>query len=165
MDRLWTPWRFHYVSQTSSSSVAKKEDCVFCSLRDSCSDDSNYILSRNSTCFVILNLFPYTTGHLMVVPYRHLPFLTDLDEKETAEMMSLAQKSQRALQEIYRPQGFNMGINMGCCAGAGIENHIHLHLLPRWSGDSNFMTVVSETRVLPETLACTYQKLLPFFSK
>lgn len=160
MDHLWTPWRFRYVSQ-----AGKPETCVFCEVasRDPSRDREQLILYRGKSNFIILNLFPYTTGHVMVVPYAHLANLPDLDAQTTGEMMALAQRLQKALEEAYHPGGFNLGMNMGRPAGAGIEAHVHLHLLPRWNGDTNFMTVVGETRVLPEDLSTTYDKLAVYF--
>lgn len=164
MDRLWTPWRFQYVSQPSSSLSPDEEGCILCFLPQASSDSLSWILYRGRTCYVILNRYPYTNGHLMIVPFRHFPLLEDLDEEESLEMMLLARRAQSALRQAYNPEGFNLGMNLGSCAGAGIAGHLHLHLLPRWSGDSNFMTVIGETRVLPETLESTYHKLLPFFT-
>lgn len=162
MDRLWTPWRFQYVSQPSSSST-EEEDCFLCSLPRSAADTNSYVLHRGAHCYVLLNRYPYTNGHLMIVPFRHLPFLEDLNDEESIEMMLLARRAQTALRQAYRPEGFNLGMNLGSCAGAGVAGHLHLHLLPRWSGDTNFMTVTGETRVLPEDLSSTYEKLRPFF--
>ncbi len=161
MERLWTPWRFSYISQPAAS--VEKTDCIFCSLLRADRDRDHFLLYRGPSCFVLLNRFPYTSGHLMISPYRHVPLLTHLRPEETEEMMSLAQRAQAALSERYRPEGFNIGMNLGACAGAGVAGHVHLHVVPRWVGDSNFMTVLGETRVLPETLEQTFEKLLPFF--
>ena len=162
MDILWSPWRFRYVSE-----VAKKSGCVFCEKAAARPDQdrANLILHRASRNLVILNLFPYTTGHAMVAPYAHVAKLADLDAETLAEMMALAQKLEAALASAYQPHGFNMGMNLGRSAGAGIADHVHLHFLPRWFGDSNFMTVVGETRVQPEDLATTYDKLARFFAR
>jgi len=160
MDYLWSPWRYQYVSRGSESSA-----CVFCEKIQNQRDEENYILHRGRLNYVLLNLYPYTTGHLMIVPYAHVPDLSGTPQETLAEMMALAQTAERALGAEYRPDGFNAGLNIGQCAGAGVAGHLHLHLLPRWFADSNFMTVVGETRVLPEDLPTTYRKLLPHFQK
>jgi len=156
MDYLWSPWRFRYVSEG-----VKGEGCVFCEVahRDSAHDREHLVLHRGRFSFVLLNLFPYTTGHVMVVPYAHVPYLADLDAATLSEMMELARRTEAALKASYRAEGYNLGMNLGQCAGAGVADHLHLHVLPRWTGDSNFMTVVGETRVLPEDLLTTYDKL------
>ena len=160
MDILWSPWRFHYVSE-----VVKKGGCVFCekAAADRSRDRENLILYRGQSNYILLNLYPYTTGHAMVAPYAHVARLADLDAESLKEMMALAQRLEAALAAAYKPEGFNLGMNLGRCAGAGVADHVHLHFLPRWFGDSNFMTVVGETRVQPEALATTYAKLAPFF--
>ncbi len=156
MDYLWSPWRFRYVSEG-----VKREGCVFCEVAryDPADDREHLVLHRARFNFVLLNLFPYTTGHVMVVPYAHAPYLADLDAATLGEMMELARRAEAALKAGYRAEGYNLGMNLGQCAGAGVADHLHLHVLPRWSGDSNFMTVVGETRVLPEDLLTTYDKL------
>jgi ATP adenylyltransferase len=133
---------------------------VFCGIAASPDKDaSNFVLHRGEHAFVLLNLYPYITGHLMVVPYLHTSEFDAVPKEITDEMMDLAKRSQTALREVYSPSGFNMGMNLGSAAGAGIADHIHIHLLPRWSGDTNFMTTVGESRVIPEALEATYQKL------
>lgn len=159
MDYLWSPWRYQYVSQGSEPS-----GCIFCERPQNPADEQNYILHRGRLNYVLLNLYPYTTGHLMIVPYAHVPDLAGTAPEALAEMMALAQVAERALGAEYRPDGFNAGFNIGQCAGAGVAGHLHLHLLPRWFADSNFMTVVGETRVLPEDLSTTYRKLRPHFA-
>ena len=154
MDYLWTPWRYRYIADAS-----KDEGCVFCSAVALNNDRQALIVLRGVKNFVILNAFPYTSGHVMVVPYQHTADLPATDPETLAEMMVLAQRVQVALENIYHPQGYNLGMNLGRAAGAGVTGHLHLHVLPRWSGDSNFMTVVAETRVEPEDLSTTYQKL------
>jgi ATP adenylyltransferase len=154
MDRLWSPWRYRYVSQASPA-----DECIFCAKPADGDDAANLILHRARHNFVLLNLFPYTTGHLMVAPYAHVAELEDLPDEAACEMMRLAQASVRILRRVYRPQGFNAGLNLGACAGAGVAGHLHLHVLPRWTGDANFMTVVGETRVMPEELSETWRKL------
>jgi ATP adenylyltransferase len=160
MDYLWSPWRFRYVSE-----AAKDNGCVFCdkAAADPGEDRPNFILHRGRANFVLLNLFPYTTGHGLIAPYAHVPFLNEVPPDTLTEMMVLAQKVEAALQEIYKPEGYNLGMNLGRCAGAGVAGHVHLHLLPRWTGDSSFMTTIGETRVQPEDLLITYDKLVPFF--
>jgi ATP adenylyltransferase len=159
MDRLWAPWRLSYVTATPAPAA----DCIFCDAH--LAPAPELLLLRGRHSFVILNLYPYNNGHLMVVPNRHLSTLEALTRDEQAELMQLARLSEMALNEAYRPHGINVGINLGKAAGAGIENHLHIHLVPRWSGDTNFMTAVGETRVLPEDLAATTARLKPIFKK
>lgn len=160
MDTLWSPWRYRYVSRQAES-----PGCVFCRIaEDPRTDEANFVLFRGSHVYVVLNRFPYSTGHLMVVPYAHVPALSGLSDECLTEMMVLARKAEKALGEVYRPGGFNMGLNLGECAGAGIAGHLHLHVLPRWTGDANFMTTIGETRVIPEDLPGTWTKLQPHFA-
>lgn len=160
MDRLWTPWRLGYVTTASKESPG----CVFCDAlsRDS---DAPLIVFRGASCYVILNLYPYNNGHLMVVPRRHVGRLAGLSSEELMEMMGLTRAVEMALQELYQPHGFNMGLNLGKPAGAGVLDHLHMHVVPRWNGDTNFMTVVGETRVLPEELAQTADRLRPILAR
>jgi ATP adenylyltransferase len=163
MEFLWSPWRNHYVT---SGQAKQFEGCVFCSFAAPAApefDDEHYILFRGQHNFLLLNLFPYTTAHLMIVPYLHVAELAAVAKPITDEMMDLAKVAQRAIGLEYNPDGYNLGMNLGGAAGAGIAAHLHLHLLPRWSGDANFMTTVGETRVLPESLGNTYQKLKKHF--
>ena len=153
MDYLWTPWRYRYIAQ-----AGKHDSCIFCDAAAG-DDATSFIILRGRKNYVILNRFPYTTGHVMIVPYAHLAELRECDAETLGEMMSLAQRVQLALESVYHPEGYNLGMNLGRCAGAGVQGHIHLHVLPRWSGDANFMTTVSETRLEPEELATTYEKL------
>jgi ATP adenylyltransferase len=146
-----------------TAAPAPPTDCIFCDARES--RDHDLVLLRGRQCFVILNLYPYNNGHLMVVPNRHVCTLESLDEPERNELMALTRVSEMALTEAYHPQGMNIGINLGKAAGAGIENHLHVHLVPRWSGDTNFMTAVGQTRVLPEDLRETAARLRPIFQK
>jgi ATP adenylyltransferase len=159
MERLWTPWRLAYVTGGSDAG-----DCVFCSALTS-ADAEPLLLFRGSTCFVILNLFPYNNAHLMVVPNRHVATLSATTAEERCELIHLAGVAETAITEAYAPHGMNMGINLGKPAGAGVPGHLHMHVVPRWNGDTNFMTVVGETRVLPEELPQTAGKLRPIFER
>ena len=158
MDYLWTPWRYQYIT-----SIKTCDRCVFC-LEPSTEDDKAFILFRGKFNFVILNIFPYTSGHLLVTPYQHIARFEECSDDQLTEMIRLAQRCQRAIQQTYDADGFNIGMNLGRCAGAGVEHPLPLHVVPRWVGDSNFMTVLGETRVLPESLEATYSKLKPLFS-
>ena len=188
MDRLWTPWRYSYITRADEQSrtgvppaladwpAAEDKHCVFCNMiaatdyaiahgmEQEFAEQASHIVHRGSHCFLCLNAYPYATGHLLIVPYLHLHSLAKLPPDAAQEMMSLAQQSESALRTIYRPDGLNLGMNLGEAAGAGIAEHIHLHALPRWVGDTNFMTVTGETRVLPETLDVTWTKLREAFS-
>jgi len=159
VDVLWSPWRYEYI--TGESGPARGGDsCVFCELLESpASDEEKFILMRAGLNFVLLNIYPYGTGHLMIVPYEHVADLDKANKQTTDEMMDLMKLCQTALAEIYAPQGFNMGINLGKAAGAGVAGHFHMHILPRWIGDVNFMTSIGETRTMPEDLETTYKKL------
>jgi ATP adenylyltransferase len=157
MDRLWSPWRYRYVSGDLHGG-----ECVFCA-KPAEEDQQGLILFRARHNFVLLNLFPYTTGHLMVAPYAHLANLEDLPEETAVEMLELARRAVVCLKRVYRPEGLNVGLNLGQCAGAGIADHLHLHVLPRWTGDANFLSTIGETRVLPEDLGETWRKLSAAF--
>jgi len=159
MDYLWTPWRFTYVSEPDTS-----PRCVFCRTPEETQDERTYIVHRARNNYLILNLYPYTVGHLMIVPYRHIDTLEQGEAEELREMMELARRAESALRKVYRPQGINLGMNIGKSAGAGVAGHIHMHVLPRWEADANFFSVVGETRVLPEELAVTWRKLRREFS-
>jgi ATP adenylyltransferase len=154
--RIWAPDRFKYVTDASKDI---EEDCIFCAKPAEEDDAANLIVHRGERSFVILNLFPYTNGHLMVAPYEHTGRLQDLPVETTAEMMALAQRAMGRLEEVYEPHGFNVGLNQGRVAGAGVEHHIHLHVVPRWGGDTNFMPVIADTRVMPQTLEQSYESL------
>ena len=154
MDYLWTPWRYAYVSGTE-----KTTGCVFCDAPKEKDDSKARIVCRGEHCFVILNTYPYTPGHVMVVPYTHLDELRKLPSPAADEMMALSQRMESVLRELYHPDGINLGMNIGKAAGAGIAGHIHMHVLPRWVADANFVSVVGETRVLPEMLEDTWAKL------
>jgi ATP adenylyltransferase len=157
VDVLWSPWRYDYIT---ASGAAKTSGCVFCDiLNNSASDEDNFILHRAEFNFVILNVYPYTSGHLMVVPYMHLADIDAAEKAATDEMMDLVKRSKTAISETYAPDGINLGMNLGQAAGAGVAGHYHMHVLPRWVGDVNFMTAIGETRTIPEILPDTYAKL------
>jgi len=184
MERLWTPWRYQYVSRAQESScpgvpialrawaesAAEAGDCVFCNMIAAVdyavahgmpadeADKAAHLLVRAEHCFLCLNAFPYATGHILLVPYRHVDSLAALPPEEAAELMALAQRVESVLRAVYRPGGMNFGLNLGEAGGAGIASHIHMHALPRWIGDTNFMTVTADTRVLPEALDTTWTR-------
>jgi ATP adenylyltransferase len=159
MDHLWTPWRFHYIS-----SSRRKTACIFCRLASQTENRESFILLSQEHTFLCLNTFPYTTGHLLIVSRRHVATLVDLSLAELNEMIALARECERVLQEVYQPDGFNVGFNLGKSAGAGVAGHVHLHVVPRWEGDANFVSVIGQTRVVPEDLEATFDKLAPHFS-
>ncbi|HEX8071150.1 MAG TPA: HIT domain-containing protein [Pyrinomonadaceae bacterium] len=161
MDRLWTPWRYQYIKGAGAAEGAGDAAvCVFCALRDDPDNDArNYVVHRARANFVVLNLYPYTNGHLLVIPYEHAADLDAVAKETTDEMMDLAKRATTILRAAYRPHGFNLGMNLGQAAGAGVAAHLHLHVLPRWTGDASFMTTAGETRVLPEDLQTTYDRL------
>jgi len=154
VDYLWSPWRYQYLT-----SPQEAEGCIFCAIAVDDHDERNLIVYRGSHNFIVLNLFPYTSGHLMVVPFAHAAELCQLDEDAATEMMALTRLAERRLRAIYRPDGLNVGMNIGKSAGAGIAGHIHMHVLPRWHADANFMTTIAETRVLPEDLHVTWRRV------
>ena len=155
-ERIWAPWRLAYVKDASKDSA---DECIFCAKPAEEDDESNLIVHRGELCFVILNLYPYTNGHLMVAPYEHTASLPELDADTVAEMMALGQRAMRLLERTYEPHGYNVGFNQGRVAGAGVEHHIHMHVVPRWGGDTNFMPVLADVRVMPQTLDQTYAAL------
>ena len=160
MDLLWSPWRYDYIKSGDRQPSAESSGCVFCDILSSpATDEEKFILHRAGFNFVILNIYPYISGHLMVVPFRHLAELDEAEKAATDEMMDLSKKCQTALREVYGPNGFNLGMNLGKAAGAGVAEHFHMHILPRWVGDANFMTSVGQTRTIPEDLQTTYDKL------
>ena len=184
MDRLWTPWRYSYITAAETTGRRKgvpesldgwpageDKNCVFCNMIAAVdfairngmdveeAERAVYLVERETTCFVCLNAFPYGTGHVMIVPYEHNDSLAGLPTETAQEMMQTMQRVEKCLEEVYHPDGFNFGMNLGQAAGAGIAEHLHIHGLPRWSGDVNFMTTIGETRVLPETLDVTWKKV------
>ena len=157
MDYLWTPWRYAYIT-TAGKNEGRADGCIFCGL-PKLPDQESKVVYRGKHCYIILNSFPYTSGHVMVVPFAHLDELQKLPEAAAHEMMALSQKMESVLRQVYTPDGINLGMNIGRAAGAGVTGHIHMHVLPRWVGDTNFMTVTGESRVLPEALEETWRKL------
>jgi ATP adenylyltransferase len=159
MDYLWTPWRYAYVT-----SADRTPGCIFCEAAKSSDDRKSRIVYRGRDCFIILNTFPYTPGHVMVVPYAHLDELQHLSSEAAHEMIELCQRIENVLRQLYTPDGVNLGMNIGKAAGAGVAGHIHMHMLPRWVADANFLSVVGETRILPETLEVTWERMRREFS-
>jgi ATP adenylyltransferase len=160
MERLWTPWRRAFIEGAADNASTQ---CFLCAAPAAHDDRANLILTRAESVFALLNLYPYNSGHLMVAPYAHTGELANLDASIAAELMHVTQRSVAALQRVYRPDAFNVGMNLGKAAGAGVPDHLHIHVVPRWNGDTNFMPVLSETKVLPETLDQTYERLEPYF--
>jgi ATP adenylyltransferase len=156
MDYLWTPWRYQYMTQINEG---QQPECIFCDALERGRDEETLIVHRGSKAFIILNRFPYTSGHVMIVPYAHVAELNLCEAGALQEMMELAQKVEVVFRKEYKPDGMNLGMNLGRAAGAGVAGHLHLHVLPRWIGDSSFMTVTGETRVHPEELQTSYQRL------
>jgi len=150
---LHAPWRIKYIA------MPKTDECIFCTKPREWKDEDNYIVHRGSKCFIILNMFPYNTGHVMIAPYRHTSSLEDLTDDESLDLMKLTSLALKILRKAYAPDGFNIGANIGDAAGAGIVGHVHLHVVPRWIGDTNFMVVISNTKVIPEMLKSTFEKL------
>ena len=153
MKQIWAPWRIEYIE------MEKPEECILCDKPKQKDDASNYILYRGDRNFIILNKYPYNPGHLMIVPYRHLAKLDELTDAERCDHFEIVSRSVKVLRQVFKPAGFNIGINTGRAAGAGIDDHIHTHVVPRWAGDTNFMTVMSDIKVIPDALAKTYEKL------
>ena len=183
MDRLWTPWRYDYITGAKNASrkgvpealnawPGEDQHCVFCNLIRSVqwaleqggelaaqAEKAGFIVARLRTCFVCLNAFPYSSGHLLLLPYRHTDSLAKLDPPEAGELMQVAQRAETALRDVYQPEGINLGLNLGEAAGAGVAAHLHFHMLPRWYGDHNFMSVTADTRILPESLETTWARV------
>ena len=158
MENLWAPWRMTYILEED-----KPEGCIFCLASDGKGAD-DLVLGVGEHCLVMMNKFPYNNGHLLVAPRRHLPGLDRLSDEEMTDLLATVRLSMQALKEVMNPEGFNVGLNLGRVAGAGIEEHMHFHVVPRWGGDTNFMTVFGEVRVIPEHIRATYDKLRPFFA-
>jgi len=160
MDHLWSPWRFRYLAEPRKHDAG----CVFCVIAESVEDEVNLVVHRGKLNFVVLNRYPYTSGHVMVIPYEHASSLAAIPAETAAEMMELTRQAESCIRSVYKPDGVNLGMNMGEAAGAGVAGHIHMHVLGRWFGDSNFMTTVGETRIIPEDLAHTWSRLSEAFS-
>jgi ATP adenylyltransferase len=158
--RIWAPWRLSYVKDASKD---KESECIFCAALEAGDDEEMLIVHRGEHCFVILNKFPYTNGHLMVAPYEHTAALQDLDAETLGELMALGQRGMNALETSYSPHGYNVGFNQGRVAGAGVEHHIHMHVVPRWGGDTNFMPVLGDTRVMNQTLRDSFETVRKAF--
>lgn len=154
MNYLWSPWRMTYIDNAN-----KEAGCIFCNAQAKEDSPENLIIQRGRLAFVILNRYPYTSGHVMVVPFVHKPNLEELDSATRAEIMELTSESTRVLREIYKTKSFNVGANIGEAAGAGVKEHVHIHIVPRWIGDTNFMSTLAETRVLPEVLDDTWRRI------
>ncbi len=152
MKKLWAPWRIKYIQ-------SKQKGCLFCRVKKSKDDSKNYIIKRSKFSFSILNIYPYNNGHIMIVPYRHVKDLNDLKKSELSDLMDLLKTTKKDIDKILKPQGYNIGLNIGKAAGAGIANHIHIHVVPRWTGDTNVMPVISDTKVISQSLDELYKKL------
>ena len=161
MKKLWAPWRMKYISTISKS----EKGCVFCTKPRTNKDRANLILWRGKHCFVVMNLYPYNNGHLMIVPYLHTAKLEELDSNVITEMWGAVARSTAILKKAFRAEGFNVGLNIGRVGGAGIDQHLHLHIVPRWNGDTNFMAILGETKVISQGLEDAYDALLPYFRK
>ncbi len=157
MKRIWAPWRMEYIANN------KSKECVFCVSAEEGEERERLILYRTSFSFVMMNRYPYTNGHLMIAPFRHTANIDELSDDEMLDLFRMLRLCRSALEQIAAPQGFNIGINLGKAAGAGVDEHMHIHIVPRWNGDTNFMTVIGDIRVMPENLLNTYDKLLPVF--
>ena len=160
MKHIWSPWRMTYLENHE-----KEDGCVFCNAQAKADNAENLIAFRGERAYVILNRYPYTSGHLMVVPFEHKPNLEELNPQTRAELMELSIRCMSVLRKVYNPQAFNMGANIGEAAGAGVLGHVHIHVVPRWNGDTSFMSTLGDTRVLPESLEDTYRKIYEAFQK
>lgn len=158
MDRLYTPWRYDYIKGASGEKTSSGT-CIFCKLPAIGDDEQTFIVHRAAFNYIVLNIYPYISGHLMIVPFEHTADFSNLSRDSADEMMELAQRAHAILGDVYKPHGFNLGMNLGQSAGAGVTDHLHMHVLPRWTGDANFMSTVGETRVIPEDLQTTFHKL------
>ena len=158
MQKLFSPWRSKYI-ETFSQPTDEKGECILCKAFRDNRDDENFIVTRGKLCYVVMNLFPYNSGHLLIVPYRHTPDLTDLTDDESLEIMTLFKKMMQALRKVSKPDGFNLGSNIGRTAGAGIDQHVHFHIVPRWNGDTNFMPILADTKMISEDMKETLLRL------
>jgi ATP adenylyltransferase len=160
MNHLWAPWRMPFIEGSEPPT-----GCLFCTKLQEDADERNFIVHRGSLCFVMMNLYPYNNGHLMIVPYQHAGYLTDIPPETGTALFTTSQTTMQALDEIMHPQGYNLGINQGAVSGAGVADHLHLHVVPRWNGDTNFMPVLAGTKVMPELIATTATKLRPVLAR
>ncbi|MBU2506007.1 MAG: HIT domain-containing protein [Bacteroidetes bacterium] len=164
MEKLWSPWRSQYIE--SFKNKTGEEKCIFCeALKNNMEDDSSLVVKKSKNCFVVLNLYPYNNGHLMIVPNRHISSLNEITDEENVEIMKLIKESSNALTNLMKPHGFNIGANIGKAAGAGIDTHIHFHVLPRWNGDTNFMPALGEVKIISQDLLRTKTNLIQEFVK
>lgn len=163
MKRLFSPWRSKYIETFKSKK--KSKGCLFCDIAKQKSDEKRYVVWRGKYCYAVLNLYPYNSGHVMIVPYQHTPTFEKLSREECSEVMETAQRLMRALKKMSKPQGFNFGSNIGRGAGAGIDQHVHFHIVPRWDGDTNFMPVLSDTKMISEELKKTWKELTALMNK
>lgn len=161
MEHLWAPWRMAYID----SNPAHAQGCIFCAKAAESDDEKNLIVHRSERCFVLMNLFPYNNGHLMIAPYAHVPSIQDLDPATLTDIMVTTQQAVTALDNAIHPHGYNMGLNQGAVAGAGIADHIHYHIVPRWNGDTNFMPVLADTKVMPDYLDNTWKQIVAAWPK
>jgi ATP adenylyltransferase len=157
MDKLWSPWRSKYIE--SFKPGGEKEGCLFCRIAKENRDKENFVIHRGKSAYIVMNLYPYNSGHLMIVPYTHVPALKDLDDETKLECMKLIDLGIEALEKSIYPQGYNIGVNIGKCSGAGIDEHVHFHIVPRWSGDTNFMPVLNDVKLVSQAMEDTYGKL------
>jgi ATP adenylyltransferase len=160
MKVIWAPWRMEYVGSDQAS-----EGCIFCPADEPTQDEKRLILYRGEWSIVLMNRFPYSNGHLLIAPLRHISSFDSLSPDEKLDLLNMMERSMSVLKEVMNPGGFNIGMNLGKVAGAGVEDHMHFHIVPRWSGDTNYMTVLGEVRIIPEHIRATYEKLLPFFKQ
>lgn len=160
MEIIWAPWRINYILSE------KTRECFFCTKSHQATQDrENFVLYRGTHAFALMNLYPYNNGHLMIAPYAHVPSLVDLEPEQIGELFEITRFCEHVLTQALHPEGFNIGINLGKAAGAGVEEHLHVHIVPRWNGDTNYMTTVSKVRVIPQELEQTYNMILPFFKQ
>ena len=162
MKNLWAPWRMKYIENILTD---RKGRCILCAKPEENNDKENLIIKRGKKCFIIMNLYPYNNGHLMITPYAHVPDLTSLDNETILEILTMLQKCEQVLKNSFHPDGLNVGVNIGRAAGAGIDQHIHFHVVPRWTGDTNFLPVLDDTKVIVQSLEDTYNTLKPLFEK
>lgn len=165
MDKLWSPWRSQYIQSFKDEPETDSDSSLFTRILKQDKDKENYILHRGKHCFIIMNLYPYNSGHLMIVPYKEAKSISELNGDERLELMEFIDMGCKVLTDALKPHGFNIGANLGRTAGAGIENHIHFHIVPRWNGDTNFMPILSEIKVISEAMDETYEKLKKSFNK